>query len=89
MIYPDIPGSPLATGLIAFCLSATGAFVALNYQRYARQTLRSIKVRLTRLRRKQTLARLREERAELHDAFVELGRGLELPGTVALDGRVT
>lgn len=89
IIYPDIPGAPLVTGLIAFCLSATGAFVALNYQRYARQTLRSIKVRLTRLRRKQTLARLREERAELHDAFVELGRGLELPGTVALDGRVT
>ena len=89
MIYPDIPGAPLVTGLIAFCLSAGGAFVALNYQRYARQTLRSINVRLTRFRRKRTLARLRQERAELHDAFVELGRGLDLPGTIAPDGRVT
>ena len=89
MICPDIPGAPLATGLIAFCLSAGGAFVALNYQRYARQTLRSINVRLTRFRRKRTLARLRKERAELYDAFVELGRGLDLPGTLTPDGRVT
>ncbi len=89
IIYPDIPGAPLVTGLIAFCLSATGAFVALNYQRYARQTLRSLNVRLTRVRRKRTLAHLRQERAELYDAFVELGRGLDLPGTLAPDGRVT
>ena len=89
MIYPDILGAPLVTGLIAFCLSALGAYVALNYQRYAHQTLRSIKVRLTRFRRKRTLVRLRKERAELYDAFAELGRGLDLPGTVASDGRVT
>lgn len=88
IIYPDIPGAPVVTGLIAFCLSALGAFVALNYQRYARQTLRSINVRLTRFRRKQTLTRLRQERGELFDAFVELGRGLELPGTVTAEGRV-
>ena len=74
------------TGLIAFCLSALGAYVALNYQRYARQTLRSINLRLTRFRRKRTLVRLRKERAELYDAFVELGRGLDLPGTLAPDG---
>ena len=89
MIYPDVPGAPVVTGLLAFCLSALGAYVALNYQRYARQTLRSINVRLTRFRRKQTLAHLRKERGELHDAFVELGRGLELPGTVTPDGRIT
>jgi len=88
MIYPDVPGAPVVTGLVAFCLSAVGAYVALNYQRYARQTLRSINVRLTRFRRKRALARLRLERGELYDAFVELGRGLELPGTITTDGRV-
>lgn len=76
LIYPAVPGAPVLTGLGAFCLSALGAYVALNYQRFARQTLRSLNVRLTRLRRKKTLARLREERAELYDAFVALGRGL-------------
>jgi len=88
-IYPDIPGAPFLTGLIAFFLSAGGAFVALNYQRYARQTLRSINVRLTRFRRKRTLVRLRKERAELYDAFNQLAQGLDLPGAVAPDGRVT
>ncbi len=88
LIYPDIPGAPLVTGTIAFFLSAVGAYVAFNYQRFARQTLRSLNVRLTRLRRKRTLARLRTERATLYDAFTELGRGLDLPGTVAVDGKV-
>lgn len=87
-IYPDVPGAPVVTGIIAFCLSAIGAYVALNYQRYARQTLRSLKVRLTRFRRRQALARLRKERGELHDAFVELGRGLDLPGSITPEGRV-
>ena len=89
VIYPELPGAPFLTGLTAFCLSAGGAFVALNYHRYARQTLRSINVRLTRFRRKRTLARLRKERAELYDAFNQLGRGLDLPGAVTPDGRVT
>jgi hypothetical protein len=76
------------SGVLAFFLSAVGAYVALNYQRFARQTLRSLNVRLTRFRRKRTLARLRAERAALYDAFVELGRGLELPGVMASDGRL-
>jgi 1-acyl-sn-glycerol-3-phosphate acyltransferase len=88
VIYPEFPEAPLVSGVLAFFLSAVGAYVALNYQRFARQTLRSLNVRLTRFRRKRTLARLRAERAALYDAFVELGRGLELPGVMASDGRL-
>lgn len=86
--YPSIPNAPFLTGLLAFVLSALGAYVALNYQRFARLTLRSIRVRLTRLRRARTLAHLRTERGELLDAFMELGKDLDLPGRVAVDGRI-
>ena len=86
--FPEVPGSPVLTGVVTFLLSVLGAYVALSWQRLARQTLRSIRVRLTRFRRKATLERLRQERAELFDAFAELARGLELPGRLAKDGRV-
>ena len=87
-IYPEIPGSPLWTGVAAFFLSAASAYVVLNYQRLARQTVRSIRVRLTRYRRKAALEQLRRERAELYDGFLKLSKGLELPGRLEPDGRV-
>ncbi|TDI36757.1 MAG: hypothetical protein E2P02_24305 [Acidobacteria bacterium] len=87
-IYPAIPGSPLLTGVTAFFLSAASAYLVLNYQRLARQTLRSIRVRLTRYRRKAALEQLRMERRELYDAFTKLSEGLALPGRLEPDGRV-
>ncbi len=72
----------------AFFLSAASAYVVLNYQRLARQTVRSIRVRLTRYRRKAALEQLRRERAELYDGFLKLSKGLELPGRLEPDGRV-
>jgi cell division protein FtsB len=76
------------TGVIAFFLSAASAYLVLNYQRLARQTLRSIRVRLTRYRRKAALEQLHMERAELHDGFAKLSKGLALPGRLEPDGRV-
>ncbi len=87
-IYPAIPGSPLLTGVAAFFSSAAGAYVVLNYQRLARHTVRSIRVRLTRYRRKAALELLRRERAELYDGFAKLRKGLDLPGRLEPDGRV-
>jgi len=87
-LYPRIPSSPALTGVAAFLLSALSAYVVLNYERFARQTLRAIRVRLTRHRRLEALDRLRAERSYLQDAFVELGEGLELPGHVSSEGRI-
>ena len=87
-IYPAIPGSPFLTGITAFFLSAASAYLVLNYQRLARQTLRSIRVRLTRYRRKAALEQLRMERRELYEAFTKLSEGLALPGRLEPDGRV-
>ncbi len=71
-LYPRFRGAPLLTGALAFILSAVGAMVALHYQRIAGQTLRAVRVRLTRWRRSSTLERLRDERASLYDALRKL-----------------
>ncbi len=71
-LYPRFRGAPVLTGAFAFVLSAFGAMVALHYQRVASQTLRAVRVRLTRWRRSSTLERLRTERASLYDALRRL-----------------
>jgi 1-acyl-sn-glycerol-3-phosphate acyltransferase len=73
-LYPRFRGAPLLTGALAFTLSAAGALVALHYQRIARQTLRAVRVRLTRWRRSAALERLRSERASLYEALRKLAR---------------
>ena len=49
---------------------------------------RAIRVRFTRARRTDAIQQLREERSELYDGMIGLSKGLELPGTLAKDGRV-
>lgn len=68
-LYPRFRGAPVLTGALAFAMSAVGAMVVLHYQRIAGQTLRAVRVRLTRWRRSSTLERLRVERASLYDAL--------------------
>ena len=38
--------------------------------------------------RRQSIERLREERAQLHDAITGMSAHLELPGEVLADGRI-
>jgi glycerol-3-phosphate O-acyltransferase/dihydroxyacetone phosphate acyltransferase len=76
-LYPRIPHAPWTTGVLAFILSALGAYLALHYQRLARNTLRSARVRLTRLLRSRSIARLKEERAELYESMMQLAQGLD------------
>ena len=87
-IYPMIPNASFLTGVVAFFLSALGGFVVLHYQRLVQETLRAIRVRFTRARRTDAIQQLREERSELYDGMIGLSKGLELPGTLAKDGRV-
>jgi hypothetical protein len=87
-LYPTIPDAPILTGVVAFVLSAVGGVVALQYQRLVRETMRAIRVRFTRTRRSEALARLRGERARLFDQLMQLGEGLDLPGKVDADGRI-
>lgn len=87
-LYPTIPNAPILTGVVAFVLSGLGGVVALQYQRLAQETMRSLRVRFTRSRRSDTIRRLQAERARLFDRLMQLAEGLDLPGRVATDGRV-
>ena len=86
--FPTVPRAPLVTGALAFGLSALGGVVALHYTRLLAITRRAVRVRLTRSRQRRALARLCRERGRLHDAILALAEGLDLPGTVAPDGRI-
>lgn len=87
-LVPGIPDTPGLAALATVLLGVFGGMIALRYLRVARETARSVRVRFTRARQRVTLARLKTERAELHDVLLALVGSMELPGEVADDGRV-
>jgi 1-acyl-sn-glycerol-3-phosphate acyltransferase len=87
-LYPQVPGVPWLAGVVTFLLCSVGGWVAVRYLRLAAETYRALRVRLTRARRRRTIARLARERAALFDASEALADGLALPGAVAADGRI-
>lgn len=86
--YPQIPEAPVWAGVVTFLLCSVGGVLGLRYLRLAKSTYRSLRVRLTRARRRRAVERLRDERAALFEATMELAADLELPGTVESDGRI-
>jgi hypothetical protein len=80
-IYPRMPEAPVLTGIVAFLLSAFGGVLALQYRRLAAETLRAVRVGLTRTRRRQAVRRLKAERSRLFDEFVSLDKRLAAPPT--------
>jgi 1-acyl-sn-glycerol-3-phosphate acyltransferase len=86
--FPAIPKAPLPAALACILLGILGGAVALRYTRLATETWRSVRVRITRRRRRHAVRRLLDERAALFDRVTEMAEGLELPGAVAADGRI-
>jgi 1-acyl-sn-glycerol-3-phosphate acyltransferase len=86
--FPSIPDTAALAGIAIALLGALGGAAALRYWRVARETARAVRVRLTRRRYRLSVARLRKERARLHDAVTQMVEGVDLPGNVAPDGRV-
>lgn len=86
--FPSIPDQPHLAGALVALLGAMGGAVAVRYRRVSWETLRALRIRITRRTRAEAVARLRAERAVLHDAIMELAGGLDLPGVVASDGRI-
>lgn len=86
--YPAVARAPLVAAAFTVVLCAVAGYLALHYHRWVGETARALRVRLTRAARTRTIARLRSERARIHDAVERLAAGLELPGRVAEDGRV-
>lgn len=75
-IYPEIRGAPVVTGSIAFLLSAFGGLLALQYRRFAAETLRAVRVHYTLSRRGRKVDRLLAERGRLFDQLMELKQQL-------------
>jgi 1-acyl-sn-glycerol-3-phosphate acyltransferase len=87
--YPAIPNSPILAGTLLALLAAIGGMAALRYLHVSRQTLRALRVRLTRRRRRAAIARLKVERSAIFEAIMTLAQNLDLPGEVQEDGRIT
>lgn len=86
--FPSLSDAPALFGVTIALLAAVGGAAALRYWRVARETARAVRVRLTRRRYALSVARLRRERARLHDAILAMAEGVELPGDVAPDGKI-
>ena len=80
---PALPASPVVAGLLVAGLSALGAVAALGFSERWDEARRAVRVRVTRGRRRAALASLRAARTSLHDRFMALREGLDLPATVA------
>lgn len=86
--FPSMPDSRIATAWFTFMLGGVGGAVALRYQHAAGETIRAVRVRITRGRRWFSVARLKKERAQLTDVLTGLSEGVDLPGTIAEDGSI-
>ncbi len=74
---------PLAVGALVVGLSAVGAVAALWTGERSEVIRRALRVRLTRDRRRAGVAQLLLARADLHDRFLALTPGLDLPASLA------
>lgn len=86
--YPQIPDNPWLAGVVTFLLCSVGGWVALRYLHVPLEIYRALKIRLARARRQGAVRHLLEERAAIFEAALALSEGLDLPGSVAPDGRI-
>jgi lysylphosphatidylglycerol synthetase-like protein (DUF2156 family) len=86
--YPSLPDQPVLAATMVLLLSIGGMAFTVRYVELAQDTIRSARVRLIRTHRRAAIAHLKVERSDLYDSFMELTRGLDLPGAVRPDGVV-
>ena len=87
--FEGIPRAPVAAGFTTFFIGAFGGALALVYLELVQHTWTSIKIRAKRRWGSTIIEQLSQERAELFDALSEISEGLELPGRVRDDGRIS
>jgi len=87
--FAGIPRAPWAAGTTTFLIGAFGGALALVYLELVNRTWTSIKIRATRKWGATIIERLTRERATLFEALEEISQGLDLPGRVRDDGRIS
>jgi 1-acyl-sn-glycerol-3-phosphate acyltransferase len=86
---PVAPSSPWLAAAWMVTLSIAGGVVMVAYLGWAEATVHAIRVRLTRSQRARALRRLGKDRAKLCDDLLAMAVGIELPGVVHADGRIS
>ncbi len=81
-VMPSLPEAPVAVGVAVAVLSVVGGVAALLYSEIAVGAWRAVKVRIARWRHHHQLDGLRVRRASLHDRFLALAQGIDLPTSV-------
>jgi len=87
--WPALPDAAPLAAVTVVVAGAVGGFLALRYVELAREATRSVRIRFTKAWRRSTIDVLREERSALYDQVIALARGLDLPGEIDADGRIT
>ncbi len=87
--FAGIPRAPWAAGVTTFLIGAFGGALALIYLELVDRTWTSIKIRAKRKWGATIIEQLSRERATLFEALEEISQGLDLPGRVRDDGRIS
>jgi len=88
-VFPNIPVSPGFTFWITILFAVVGGFLALRYTELSKDLIRSVKIRLTKTRRRAIVQDLRKSRSDIFDELMEMSTDLNLPGFVIESGRVS
>jgi hypothetical protein len=87
--YPWTPQTPILAAAAVMLLCLLSAALALRYHRLAAELLRNLRTLRARSSRFATVERLREMRSKLFDRTIGLAAGLDLPGGVESDGKIS
>jgi len=87
--FSGIPRAPWAAGVTTFFIGAFGGALALIYLELVDRTWTSIKIRAKRKWGATIVEQISRERAVLFQALEEISQGLDLPGRVRDDGRIS
>ena len=88
-IFPNMPEIPIAAALFVLSLSVISCVVMFVYLRSLKRMLRAWRVQWTKRRHRWYIDDLLERRQWLADALIEFSEGLDLPGSVGEDNRLT
>ena len=81
-VFPDLPDTPLWTGLLVTVLAFASGVLVLKFTEWERLTRQRLRAYFARQRRRDRIADLRATRADLYDRLLGLGEGLDLPDDV-------
>lgn len=88
-VFPNIPEVPIVAALFVLSLSIISCVVMFVYLRSVKRMFRAWRVHWTKKRHRWYIDDLLERRQWLAEALIEFSEGLDLPGTVGEDNRLT